>query len=57
MKLTINGKTISIEPRPGEMLADMLRERLDLTGTKIGCNEAECGTCTVLIDGEPVDVE
>ncbi|MFN2235892.1 MAG: (2Fe-2S)-binding protein, partial [Anaerolineales bacterium] len=54
MELTINGEKVSIEPQPGEMLADLLRERLNLTGTKIGCNEAECGSCTVLIDGEPV---
>ena len=54
MKLTVNGNLIEIEPRPGEMLADLLRERLNLTGTKIGCNEAECGACTVLVDGEPV---
>jgi xanthine dehydrogenase molybdenum-binding subunit len=54
MELTVNGTPISIEPQPGEMLADLLRERLDLTGTKIGCNEAECGACTVLIDGEAV---
>jgi xanthine dehydrogenase molybdenum-binding subunit len=54
MKFTVNGKWIEIEPQPGEMLSDLLRERLGLTGTKIGCNEAECGACTVLIDGEPV---
>ena len=48
MEITVNGKRISIEPQPGEMLSDLLRERLDLTGTKIGCNEAECGACTVL---------
>jgi xanthine dehydrogenase molybdenum-binding subunit len=54
MELTVNGKRSSIEPRPGEMLADLLRERLGLTGTKIGCNEAECGSCTVLVNGEPV---
>jgi len=54
MDLTVNGKYISIEPQPGEMLSDLLRERLNLTGTKIGCNEAECGTCTVLLNGEPV---
>ncbi|HEX9028530.1 MAG TPA: 2Fe-2S iron-sulfur cluster-binding protein, partial [Anaerolineales bacterium] len=54
MDLIINGMSVSIEPLPGEMLADLLRERLELTGTKIGCNEAECGACTVLVDGEPV---
>ena len=54
MKLHVNGKPIEIEPLPGEMLADLLRKRLGLTGTKIGCNEAECGACTVLLDGMPV---
>ena len=54
MNFTINGKPVTIEPQPGEMLSDLLRERLGLTGTKIGCNEAECGACTVLLDGEPV---
>ena len=54
LKLMVNGKVVELEPRPGEMLSDLLRERLGLTGTKIGCNEAECGSCTVLVDGEPV---
>jgi len=54
MELTVNGKSIIIDPLPGEMLSDMLRERLGLTGTKIGCNESECGACTVLLEGEPV---
>ncbi len=54
MDLIVNGKSISIEPQPGEMLVNLLRERLCLTGTKIACNEAECGACTVLVDGEPV---
>ena len=54
MKMTVNGKLVEIEPLPGEMLSDLLRERLHLTGVKIGCNESECGACTVLIDGEPV---
>ena len=54
MNLKINGKSIEIDPQPGEMLSDLLRERLNLTGTKIGCNEAECGACTVLVDGQPV---
>jgi selenium-dependent xanthine dehydrogenase len=54
MELTVNGKTCSANPRPGEMLSDLLRYHLGLTGTKIGCNEAECGACTVLVEGEPV---
>jgi CO/xanthine dehydrogenase Mo-binding subunit/aerobic-type carbon monoxide dehydrogenase small subunit (CoxS/CutS family) len=54
MELTINGNPVSIDPLPGEMLSDLLRLRLGLTGTKIGCNESECGACTVLLDGEPV---
>lgn len=54
MKLTVNSSEISIEPLPGEMLSDLLRERLHLTGTKIGCNEAECGACTVIVDGKPI---
>jgi xanthine dehydrogenase molybdenum-binding subunit len=54
IKLTVNGKSVELPVIPGEMLADLLRERLGLTGTKIGCNEAECGACTVVIDGEAV---
>jgi len=54
MNLVVNGQSVSIEPLPGEMLSELLRQRLRLTGTKIGCNEAECGVCTVLVDGEPV---
>src|SRR3990170_614381 len=38
----------------GETLADLLRHRLRLTGTKIACEESECGSCTVLVDGEPI---
>ena len=54
IEITVNGKPCSFEPQPAEMLSDLLRERLHLTGTKIGCNEAECGACTVLVDGEPI---
>lgn len=54
MKLTVNHQPVEVEPKPGEMLSALLRERLGLTGTKIGCDEAECGSCTVLVDGEPV---
>ena len=54
IKLTVNGTVVVIDEQPGEMLADLLRSRLRLTGTKIGCNELECGACTVLVDGRPV---
>src|SRR5512134_964493 len=52
--LTVNGIKHNLESKPGETLSTLLRYRLRLTGTKIGCEEAECGACTVLIDGEPV---
>ncbi|OQX29268.1 MAG: aldehyde oxidoreductase [Spirochaeta sp. LUC14_002_19_P3] len=54
MKFTVNEKEYTMEPQPGEMLSTLLRERLGLTGTKIGCNEAECGVCTVIVDGDPI---
>ncbi|MEN6434183.1 MAG: molybdopterin cofactor-binding domain-containing protein, partial [Anaerolineaceae bacterium] len=50
----VNGKDVDIEVDASEMLADVLRERLGLIGTKIGCNEAECGACTVIINGKPI---
>ena len=52
--LSVNGITCSLPIIPGETLAELLRQRLRLTGTKIGCNEAECGACTVLVNDEPV---
>jgi len=54
MRLWVNDIAYDVEPAPGEMLSTLLRERLGLTGTKIGCDEAECGICTVLLDDEPV---
>lgn len=55
LTFTLNGEETSINISPSSTLAQMLRYDLGLTGTKIGCDEAECGACTVLIDGEPVD--
>jgi len=52
--INVNGKKYQLDEQPGEMLADLLRYRLGLTGTKIGCNESECGACTVLLDGSPI---
>ncbi len=54
ISLNVNGKQYSVESLAGETLSTLLRERLRLTGTKIGCEEAECGACTVLVDGEPM---
>ncbi len=53
ISLTVNGQQYSLTVNPDETLADALRKRLKLTGTKIGCEEAECGICTVLVGGEP----
>jgi aerobic-type carbon monoxide dehydrogenase small subunit (CoxS/CutS family) len=55
MRLTINGKARSIDAHPMKRLLDVIREDCRLTGTKEGCGEGECGACTVLIDGVPVD--
>ncbi|MBE0682696.1 MAG: molybdopterin-dependent oxidoreductase [Anaerolineales bacterium] len=54
ISLIVNEQSYTLESIPGETLSTLLRERLRLTGTKIGCEEAECGACTVLVDGEPV---
>jgi CO/xanthine dehydrogenase Mo-binding subunit/aerobic-type carbon monoxide dehydrogenase small subunit (CoxS/CutS family) len=54
LSLTVNGDLHRLPLIPGETLVELLRQRLNLTGTKIGCNEAECGTCTVLVNGEPI---
>ena len=51
--MVVNGQDREIEVRSNELLADVLRERLGLTGTKIGCEAGECGACTVLINGKP----
>ena len=54
INLSVNGQQYSLESVAGETLSTLLRQRLQLTGTKIGCEEAECGVCTVLVDGEPI---
>ena len=52
--LTINGHDHSLEVEPRVTLLDALRERLDLTGTKKGCDQGQCGACTVHVDGQRV---
>jgi len=54
MKLNINGKQVSVAAEPGTPLLWVLRDELDMTGTKFGCGVASCGACTVHVDGEPV---
>lgn len=51
----LNGEEVSVAVKPGTLLADLLRNVLGLKGTKVGCREGECGACTVLVDGEPVN--
>lgn len=55
LRLQINGEWKSADVAPGAFLVDVLRETFGLTGTKVGCNEAECGICTVLVDGVPIN--
>ena len=52
--LTVNGERRELEVEPRELLVFVLRERLALTGTTVGCDTSSCGACTVLLDGESV---
>lgn len=54
VRVSVNGRTHSVEVAPNETLATTLRYRLGLTGTKIGCNQGECGACTVIADGTTI---
>ena len=55
MQLSVNGQVVEITPRGTRTLLDVLREDLGLTGAKRGCEVGECGTCLVLLDGEPTN--
>ena len=54
LSMTVNGRPVDLEVPESRFLSEVIREDLGLTGTKIGCNEAECGICTVLVNGTPV---
>ncbi len=52
--LTVNGRSYELEIAADATLAEVLRERLGLHGVRVSCGEGECGSCTVLVDGQPV---
>lgn len=54
VEIVVNGKARTISAAPGKTLLSVLRDELDLTGTRYGCGEAQCGACTVLLDGEAI---
>ena len=55
VRFTLNGRPAAVDAPPAARLLDVLRGALGLTGTKEGCGEGECGSCTVLLDGAPVN--
>ena len=55
MRFVLNGKRTDVDAPPLKRLLDVLREDCSLAGTKEGCGEGECGACTVLVDGAPVN--
>ncbi len=54
LSFTVNGKKVLLSAAPAERLSRVLRDRLGLIGTKVGCDAGDCGACTVLLDGDPV---
>lgn len=54
MPILVNGQQVSLPEDPRVSLLDLLRDRLELTGTKKGCNQGACGACTVIVDGERI---
>ena len=55
IKMTVNGKKYEMAVEPNQALVEVLRNELGLTGTKVGCEMGDCGTCTVIMDGKAVN--
>jgi len=53
--MKLNGEEVTVQVKPSALLVEVLRDQLELIGTKVACGEGECGACTVLLDGEPVN--
>ncbi len=54
VSMTVNGRTVSVDVEGRTLLVDLLREKLHLTGTHVGCDTSQCGACVVHVDGEAV---
>jgi len=54
IELRVNGRTYELAVQPNSLLLDVLRQELDLTGSKRGCDDSSCGACTVQVDGVPM---
>jgi carbon-monoxide dehydrogenase small subunit len=55
LSMKLNGEEVTVQVKPSALLVEVLRDQLELTGTKVACGEGECGACTVLLDGVPVN--
>lgn len=55
IQLTVNGEVYDVSVKPNQTLLDVIRDRLGLTGTKKGCDTGQCGSCTVLLEGKPIN--
>ena len=55
LTMKLNGEEVTVQVKPSALLVEVLRDQLELTGTKVACGEGECGACTVLLDGVPVN--